>query len=57
MTTETFPRRFGSYVLTAALGEDALGREYRALRVSEGEGFVRLRVLDHPLVHRLDERL
>ena len=48
MTTETFPRRFGPYVLTAALGEDALGREYRALRVPEGEGFVRLRVLESP---------
>lgn len=46
MTTETLPRRFGNYVLTAALGEDALGREYRGLRSGEGEGFVRLRMLD-----------
>ena len=50
MTTETFPRRFGPYVLTAALGEDALGREYRALpaSASEAEEFVRLRILESP---------
>ena len=48
MITETLPRRFGAYVLTAALGEDSLGREYRALRTPASEGFVRLRVLDTP---------
>ena len=48
MATETFPRRFGNYVLTAALGEDALGREYRALRGPGPEDFVRLRVLETP---------
>ncbi len=46
MTTETLPRRFGNYVLTAALGEDALGREYRGLRSGEAEEFVRLRMFD-----------
>ncbi|MEP6994105.1 MAG: TonB family protein [Acidobacteriota bacterium] len=50
MTREPLPRRFGKYILTAALGEDALGHEYRALRVSEGEGFVRLHLLDSPEV-------
>jgi hypothetical protein len=48
MTTETLPRPFGDYVLTAALGEDALGREYRALPSSGEQGFVRLRILDSP---------
>jgi protein TonB len=46
--SETLPRRFGSYVLTAALGEDALGRVYRALRVAPERGFVRLRILESP---------
>ena len=45
---ETLPRRFGPYVLTAALGEDALGRVYRALRVVPDRGFVRLRILETP---------
>jgi len=45
---ETLPRRFGSYVLTAALGEDALGRVYRALRIAPERGFVRLRILESP---------
>jgi protein TonB len=45
---ETLPRRFGSYVLTAALGEDALGRVYRALRILPERGFVRLRILETP---------
>ncbi len=46
--TETLPRRFGSYVLTAALGEDALGRVYRALRLAPEHAFVRLRILESP---------
>jgi protein TonB len=46
--SETLPRRFGSYVLTAALGEDALGRVYRALRVAPERRFVRLRILESP---------
>jgi len=48
MLTEKLPRRFGSYLLTASLGEDALGRVYRALRTSGDPGFVRLRVLETP---------
>jgi protein TonB len=39
-------RPFGAYLLTAALGEDALGRTYRALREGEERSFVRLRMLD-----------
>ena len=45
---DTLPRAFGDYVLTAALGEDALGREYRALPSSGEPGFLRLRILDSP---------
>jgi protein TonB len=45
--TETLPRRFGSYVLTAQLGEDALGTVYRALRERPEKGFVRLRILEN----------
>jgi serine/threonine protein kinase len=45
MTTDTLPRALGAYRLTAALGEDALGHEYRAVRIADG-GFVRLRTLD-----------
>jgi protein TonB len=45
-TVETLPRRFGPYVLTTRLGEDALGTVFRALRVSGERGFTRLRVLE-----------
>jgi TonB family protein len=48
MPTEKLPRPFGSYLLTAALGEDALGRQFRARRNHESPGFVRLRILDAP---------
>ena len=48
MPTEKLPRPFGSYLLTAALGEDALGRQFRARRNGESPGFVRLRILDAP---------
>ena len=48
MPTEQLPRRFGGYLLTALLGEDALGRVYRALRTSGDSGFVRLRILETP---------
>ena len=44
--TEILPRRFGSYALTALLGEDALGRVYRALRLAPDRSFVRLRILE-----------
>jgi TonB family protein len=47
MTTDTLPRALGRYRLTAALGEDALGHEYRAVRIADG-GFVRFRALDAP---------
>ena len=46
MTTKTLPRPFGSYLLTAALPDDALGRQFRALRTAADGGFARLRVLD-----------
>ena len=46
MPTEKLPRRFGSYLLTAALGDDALGREFRARKIGESPGFVRLRMLE-----------
>ena len=45
---EPLPRRFGSYILTASLGEDALGRVFRALRSAPERGFVRLRILESP---------
>jgi len=46
MDTETLPRQFGNYLLTAALGQDALGRVYRALRLEGDRGFTRLRILE-----------
>ncbi len=46
MPTERLPRPFGSYLLTAALGEDALGRQFRALRTAGEKEFTRLRILD-----------
>lgn len=47
MTTDgVLPRRFGSYVLTARLSEDAMGTVFRALRVSGERAFVRLRILE-----------
>jgi TonB family protein len=46
--SEPLPRRFGSYVLTARLGEDALGSVYRALREGPEQSFVRLRILESP---------
>ena len=46
MTTETLPRPFGRYSLTAALGSDALGRVYRAVRLTDDRPFVLLRMLE-----------
>ena len=46
--TESLPRRFGPYLLTAQLGEDALGRVYRGIRLSGERTFVRLRILEGP---------
>jgi TonB family protein len=48
MANEQLPRPFGPYVLTAALGEDALGRIYRAIRQAQERVFVRLRLLETP---------
>ena len=47
MTTETLPRPFGAYLLTAALGEDALGTNTAPCGAPNG-GFVRFRILDAP---------
>ena len=49
MSTEVpLPRRFGTYLLTAFLGQDVLGRVFRAVRTSGERGFVRLRLLESP---------
>ena len=45
-TQETLPRRFGAYVLTFRLGEDALGTVFRALRASGERAFARLRMIE-----------
>lgn len=50
--SETLPRRFGDYLLTSRLGEDCLGRVYRALSFAEKGEFVRLRVLSSPELSR-----
>ena len=42
------PRRFGTYLLTESLGQDALGSVFRVLRLSAERGFGRLRVLESP---------
>jgi TonB family protein len=47
---EPLPRKFGPYVLTALLGQDALGRVYRARHSSGERGFVRLRLMEGPEV-------
>jgi len=49
---ENLPRRFGEYLLTSRLGEDCLGRVYRALSLAERGEFVRLRMLDSPELSR-----
>ncbi len=48
MTAGALPRRFGNYLLTQELGQDALGGVFRALRVSGERGFVRLRIFESP---------
>ncbi|HWZ85790.1 MAG TPA: TonB family protein, partial [Thermoanaerobaculia bacterium] len=48
MTTEQLPRPFGQYTLTAALGSDALGSVYRAVRTTDARPFALLRVLESP---------
>ncbi|MEO8430149.1 MAG: TonB family protein [Acidobacteriota bacterium] len=46
--TDSLPRPFGSHLLTAELGEDALGRTYRAIRTTGEREFVRLRIFEGP---------
>jgi TonB family protein len=48
MNKETLPRPLGQYMLTAALGTDALGSVYRAVRTADDRPFVLLRVLETP---------
>jgi TonB family protein len=48
MTAEHSIRPFGAYLLTAPLGEDALGSVYRAIRESGDRPFVILRRLETP---------
>jgi len=45
---ESLPRRFGNYLLTAFLGEDVLGRVYRAIRLAPERLFTRVRILEAP---------
>ncbi len=42
----SLPRRFGHYLLTEELGEDALGTVFRALRTAGERAFVRLRIFE-----------
>src|SRR5215472_3151480 len=42
------PRRFGQYLLTESLGEDALGRVFRAVRLSGERAHAHVRVLESP---------
>ncbi len=61
MTKETLPRPFGQYVLTAALGKDALGAAYRATRSGDERSFIYLRVLEteelsaEPILEAIEE--
>lgn len=48
MNKEKLPRPFGQYTLTAALGTDALGSVYRAVRTTGDRPFALLRVLETP---------
>jgi protein TonB len=48
MSASDLPRPFGEYLLTASLAEDALGRVYRAIRITGEKAFVRLRILEGP---------
>jgi hypothetical protein len=47
-TTEKLPRRFGEFLITSHLDEDALGAVYRALVLGEEHVFVQLRLLNSP---------
>ena len=49
MTSGSFqPRRIGSHLLVAALGEDCLGTIFRALHATDEKRFVRFRILQSP---------
>ncbi len=49
MTRGSFqPRRIGSHLLVAALGEDSLGTIFRALHATDEKRFVRFRILQSP---------
>jgi protein TonB len=43
---ESLPRRFGVYLLTSFLGEDVLGRVYRAIRLAPERVFTRVRIFE-----------
>jgi TonB family protein len=45
---ESLPRRFGVYLLTSFLGEDVLGRVYRAIRLAPERVFTRVRIFEAP---------
>lgn len=49
---DKLPRRFGEFLLTSLLGQDALGRVYRGLLLGETGEFVRVRILDSPHLSR-----
>jgi TonB family protein len=61
MTTESLPRPFGRYVLTAVLAEDALGSAFRAMRTAEPNAFAMLRILEsreldpEPVLNAIEE--
>ena len=44
--TENLPRRFGDFLVTSELAQDALGRVFRAIDLAHGGRFVRLRIFD-----------
>lgn len=46
--TENLPRRFGGYLLTSELSQDALGHVFRAMNLHGNGEFVRLRILNAP---------
>ncbi|MEP6801798.1 MAG: protein kinase [Acidobacteriota bacterium] len=49
MSTGSFqPRRIGSHLLVAPLGEDCLGTIFRALHATDEKRFVRFRILQSP---------
>jgi Protein tyrosine and serine/threonine kinase len=47
------PRRFGDFLLTSRIDEDALGHVYRAMSLGDNRDFVRLHVFDSPELARM----